>query len=104
NRHRFKLNGEQGKVFYFPTCFVNFNSPEIGQAAIRVFDRNGLSVACDYQQCCGMPALDGGDVAKAQELARANIAQLLPYVREGYKVLVTNPTCSMMMRKEYPEL
>jgi glycerol-3-phosphate dehydrogenase subunit C len=105
-RHRaeLKLDGAQGKVFYFPTCFVNFNNPEIGQAAVRVFARNGLTVACDYRQCCGMPALDGGDVEGAQKLARANIAQLLPYVREGYTVLATNPTCSMMMRKEYPEL
>ena len=99
-RHRagLKLDGPQGKVFYFPTCFVNYNNPEIGKAAVRVFARNGLTVACDYRQCCGMPALDGGDVPGAQKLARANIAQLLPYVREGYTVLVTNPTCSMMMR------
>jgi glycerol-3-phosphate dehydrogenase subunit C len=105
-RHRgeLKLDGDNGKVFYFPTCFVNYNNPAIGQAAVRVFARNGLNVACDYRQCCGMPALDGGDVPAAQRLARANIALLLPYVRSGHKVLVTNPTCSMMMRKEYPEL
>jgi Fe-S oxidoreductase len=105
-RHKrgFRLDGSQGKVFYFPTCFVNYNNPEIGKAAIRVFERNRLTVECDYRQCCGMPALDGGDVAGAQKAARANIAQLLPWVRQGYTVLATNPTCSMMMRKEYPEL
>ncbi|HKJ00260.1 MAG TPA: anaerobic glycerol-3-phosphate dehydrogenase subunit C [bacterium] len=104
NKGKLKLDGDKGKVFYFPTCFVNYNNPEIGKAAVRVFARNGLTVACDYKQCCGMPALDGGDVATAQRMARANIEQLMPYVREGYSVLVTNPTCSMMMRKEYPEL
>ncbi len=104
NRHAFELSGDNGKVFYFPTCFVNYNNPDIGKAAIKVFARNGLTVASDYRQCCGMPALDGGDVQGAQRLARANVAQLLHYVREGYKVLVTNPTCSMMMRKEYPGL
>jgi Fe-S oxidoreductase len=103
-RKELKLDGDNGKVFYFPTCFVNFNNPEIGQAAVRVFARNGLTVESDYRQCCGMPALDGGDVAAAQRAARANIAQLLPYVRQGYRVLVTNPTCSLMMRKEYPGL
>jgi Fe-S oxidoreductase len=51
-----------------------------------------------------MPALDGGDVAFAQTLARANIASLLPLVRQGYRVAAINPTCSLMMRKEYPDL
>ncbi len=104
NRGQYALDGSNGKVFYFPTCFVNYNNPEIGKAAISVFSRNGLTVACDYKQCCGMPALDGGNVEEAQRKAQANIEQLLPYVREGYKILPTNPTCSMMMRKEYPEL
>jgi Fe-S oxidoreductase len=43
-------------------------------------------------------------VAAAQRQARANIDLLMPYVREGYAILVNNPTCSMMMRKEYPAL
>ena len=102
--HGHKLDGEAGKVFLFQTCFVNFNNPDIGKAAIDVFARNDLKVICDYRRCCGMPALDGGDLPRAQQMARANIAQLLPYVKEGYTVLAINPTCSMMMRKEYPEL
>ena len=100
-RSKLKLDGANGKVFYFPTCFVNYNAPEVGQAAVEVLTRNGVTLECGYEQCCGMPALDGGDVARAQRLARANIAQLKPWVERGYAVLVTNPTCSMMMRKEY---
>ncbi|MBI3992701.1 MAG: 4Fe-4S dicluster domain-containing protein [Candidatus Lambdaproteobacteria bacterium] len=99
-----KLDGDNGKVFLFTTCFVNFNNPDVGKAAIAVFEKNNLTVKCDYKQCCGMPALDGGDVATAQKLARANVAQLMPYVREGYTILAVNPTCSMMLRKEYPAL
>ncbi len=101
NRGRFDLNGGNGKVFYFPTCFVNYNNPDVGKAAVEVLSHNKVTTECGYEQCCGMPALDGGDVATAQKLARGNIARLLPWVRQGYKVLATNPTCSMMMRKEY---
>ncbi|MCH8843211.1 MAG: anaerobic glycerol-3-phosphate dehydrogenase subunit C [SAR324 cluster bacterium] len=104
NRARYGLNGDNGKVFFFPTCFVNYNNPEVGKAAIEVFSRNDLTVHCDYRQCCGMPALDGGDVEQASKLARRNVQQMLPYVRKGYRVLAVNPTCSMMMRKEYPKL
>ena len=104
NEKRLNLNGDNGKVFYFPTCFGNYNAPDIGKAAMEVFAKNGLTVVSDYQQCCGMPALDGGDVAKAQRMAQENIAHLLPWVEKGYTVLALNPTCSMMMRHEYPKL
>jgi glycerol-3-phosphate dehydrogenase subunit C len=103
-RSKLKLNGPNGKALYYPTCFVNYNAPEVGQAAVTVLTRNQVTLECSYEQCCGMPALDGGDVATAQKLARKNIAQLKPWVDKGYTVLVTNPTCSMMMRKEYPGL
>ncbi len=101
---RLELNGDNGKVLYYPTCFVNYNAPEVGRAAVEVLVRNRVTVECGYGQCCGMPALDGGDIATAQKLARATVADLLPWVEQGYTVLVTNPTCSMMMRKEYPGL
>jgi len=104
HRDALNLSGGNGKVVYYPTCFVNYNEPEIGKAAMNVFAKNDLTVTCEYEQCCGMPVLDGGDVEAAQRQARANIALLLPYVREGHTILVNNPTCSMMMRKEYPEL
>ena len=61
-------------------------------------------MASPAQNCCGMPALDGGDVAFAQKLARANVASMLPLVRQGYRIAAINPTCSLMMRAEYPEL
>ena len=37
-------------------------------------------------------------------MARANVDALLPHVRAGKKILIADPTCSYMMRKEYPEL
>ena len=98
------VNGDNGKVLYYPTCFVNYNSPEIGEAAVAVFSKNGLAVSCEYDTCCGMPALDSGDIATAQKQARANVEKLLPFARSDHAVLVNNPTCSMMMRKEYPKL
>ena len=101
---RIPAEGENGKVFLFPTCFVNYNNPDVGRAAVEVLTRNQVGVSCDYRNCCGMPALDGGDVTKAQAMARANIAQMMPYVLDGHRILAINPTCSMMLRKEYPKL
>ena len=92
------------KVVLFATCFVNYYNPAPGKAAVDVLERNRCAVACAKPNCCGMPALDGGDVEFARKQARANVAELLPLVRDGYKVAAINPTCSLTMRQEYPEL
>jgi glycerol-3-phosphate dehydrogenase subunit C len=92
------------KVALFPTCFVNYYNPGPGKAAVEVLSRNGCDVKCPQQNCCGMPALDGGDIRFAQEQARANVASMLPLVREGYQIAAINPTCSLMMRLEYPSI
>ncbi len=98
--------GEAGthKVLLFSTCFVNWNNPRIGQAAVRVLRHNDCRVACPTLGCCGMPSLDGGDVDAARRAARANVTALAPWVADGYTIAVVNPTCSLMMRQEYPEL
>ncbi len=92
------------KVVLFATCFVTYNNPGIGRAALEVLRHNRCRVACPQVSCCGMPALDAGDVALAQAKARCNVRSLLPWVRQGYRIAVVNPTCSLMMREEYPLL
>jgi Fe-S oxidoreductase len=92
------------KVLLYATCFVNWNKPAIGQAAFRVLRHNECKVASPHIGCCGMPALDGGDITAATTAARANVTALAPWVDEGYTVAVINPTCSLMLREEYPEL
>ena len=92
------------KVLLYSTCYVNWNKPGIGQAAFRVLRHNECQVAAPAIGCCGMPALDGGDIDAARTSARANVEALLPYVNDGYTIAVINPTCSLMLREEYPEL
>ena len=51
-----------------------------------------------------MPKLDGGDLEGARRLARKNVETLLPAVREGRKILSSGPSCTLVLRTEYPEL
>jgi glycerol-3-phosphate dehydrogenase subunit C len=51
-----------------------------------------------------MPFLDGGAVDDAKALIRANVASLAPAVREGRTIVVPGPTCSYMLKQEYPWL
>ncbi len=94
----------RAEVVLFHTCFVNCNNPEVGKAAVEVLEHCGLRVLSPEQGCCGMPALDGGDVEAAKQRARQNVALLGRFVDAGLPVLAINPTCSYTLKKEYPDL
>jgi Fe-S oxidoreductase len=51
-----------------------------------------------------MPYLDAGDIDGATRNARKNIAALLPVIEAGGDVVVPQPTCSYVLKKEYPDL
>lgn len=94
-----------GEAVLFPTCYVEHNEPEIGRDTIKVLERNGVAVTCEKGlTCCGMPAWEAGDLEGLQERAVTNLDRLEPHVEAGKGVLAINPTCSMMLRREYPEL
>lgn len=96
--------GGETPVALFATCFVNYNDPKIGKAAVEVLERAGCAVDCPEQVCCGMPKLDGGDIEGARKLARQNLETLLPAVRAGAKIVSPGPSCTLMLKTEYPEL
>jgi len=91
-------------VAIFGTCFVNYNDPEIGKAVVEVLEMAGCRVDVPEQVCCGMPKLDGGDLEGARDLARKNLELLMPAVREGKKICSPGPSCTLMLKSEYPEL
>ncbi len=94
-----------GEVVLFQTCFVQHNEPQIGRDTVEVLQRNEVDVRCAKGlQCCGMPAWERGDLAGLRKKAHASLDVLMPYVEAGAKVLAINPTCSMMLRREWPEL
>jgi glycerol-3-phosphate dehydrogenase subunit C len=95
--------GEAGKVVLFATCYGNYNLPSVPRAATVVLEHLGFEVVTVDETCCGMPNLDGGDVPRAVDKIRHNVAQLLPHVREGAKIVVPQPTCGMLVKHEWPE-
>ena len=96
---------DEGEVVLFQTCYVQNNEPGIGKDTVEVLEKNQVETACAKGlNCCGMPAWEHGDLDSMQKLAKKNLETLLPYVNKGAKVLAINPTCSMMLRREYPTL
>ena len=108
--------GQRGEVVLFPTCYGDYNVPQVPRAATLVLEHNGFRV--HYPQgtvdgpaellgavptCCGLPNIDGGDIDGACSKIAHNVALLLPHVRAGRKVIVAGPSCGMMMKKEWAE-
>ncbi len=91
---------EKAALFY--TCTVNYNEPEIGKAAVGVFERNGIECAVPEQQCCGLPFLDVGLMDRAMKKIKSNAASLSQAVRRGYKIVVPSASCSYMLKQDYP--
>ena len=69
-----------------------------------MLEHNGVDVSLPPQKCCGMPYLDGGAVDECRALIRDNVASLAAAVREGREIVSPGPTCSYMLKQEYPWL
>jgi glycerol-3-phosphate dehydrogenase subunit C len=94
-----------GEAVLFQTCYVQNNEPAIGRDTIFVLQKNQVDVRCaSGLACCGMPAWESGNLPELQKRAKRNLDILMPFVEKGAKVLAINPTCSMMLRREYPTL
>lgn len=94
-----------GDVVLFQTCYVQNNEPDIGKDTVEVFQKNQIDIRCTAGlKCCGMPAWESGDLPELRKRAKANLDRLMPFVDRGAKVVAINPTCSMMLRHEYPTL
>jgi len=97
--------GVGGEVVLFQTCYVQANDPQVGMDTIDVFERNQIDIRCEKGlECCGMPAWESGNLELLRRKAHVNLEKLLPHVEAGAKVVAINPTCSMMLRREWPEL
>jgi len=103
-RRKVAPTGTRARVALFATCSVEYNEPATGKAAVAVLEKNGVDVSLPGQRCCGMPYLDGGAVREAKRLIADNVRTLAEAVREGREIVVPGPTCSYMLKQEYPWL
>ncbi|MDP4789025.1 MAG: heterodisulfide reductase-related iron-sulfur binding cluster [Haliea sp.] len=94
-----------GKVALYATCYGNYNSPEIGEDFVKVFQHNGIHIdIVPKEKCCGMPKLELGDLEAVQKLKEANIPVLAKLVDQGYDLVAPIPSCVLMYKQELPLL
>ncbi len=92
-----------GKVAVFVTCYVNYNEPNIGDDLFKVLEHNKVPVvAVQKEACCGMPKLELGDLESVKTLKEKNIPEMAKYVRDGFALMTSVPSCTLMFKQELP--
>jgi FAD/FMN-containing dehydrogenase/Fe-S oxidoreductase len=94
----------RGKVILFHDTFMNYNYPEIGQAAVAVLERAGYEVMLVAKKCCGRPMISKGMLEEARANAIYNVNLLAPYAEQGMPIIGCEPSCILTLRDEYPDL
>ena len=93
------------RVLYFVDVFANYYDQELAEAAVAVLRHAEVNVFVPPQQrSSGMAALVVGDIDHAREHALANLRVLANAVRDGYTVVCSEPTATLMIREEYVKL
>ena len=90
------------KVAIFPSCFVNYNNPNIGDLTQRLLTRLNIESKVIYEGCCGMPQLEGGNIEAVAEKATKMAILAKPLIKDGYKIVSIIPSCSLMLKFEWP--
>ena len=86
----------------YATCAVNYNNPQVGEAAAKVLAHLGVNVTTEYPGCCGMPYLEQGNIAKVAEQAAKVAAALRPLVDAGKDIITLTASCGLMFKFEWP--
>jgi Fe-S oxidoreductase len=92
-----------GKVVVFSTCYINYNEPGIGHDLLAILDHNEISYRLvEKEACCGMPKLELGDFEAVDRLKNVNIPAMAALAREGYAIMSSVPSCTLMFKQELP--
>jgi glycerol-3-phosphate dehydrogenase subunit C len=101
-RPRLKINKRQGRVAVFPTCLVEYQKPDIGHDLVKVYELNGIECSlAEGAGCCGAPFLHSGDLDQFNKIAAKNVKALARAVRKGQDIVVPQPTCGYVLKKDY---
>lgn len=93
------------RVLYFVDVYANWFDVELATAFVNIMRHNGVSVYVHPRQVpSGMSAVSVGAVDTARKYAARNIPLLAEAVRQGYHVVTTEPSATLCLTHEYPNI
>ncbi len=94
--------GNSKKVLYFVDAYANWNDPELAKATVKVLIHNGFEVYIPPEQLIsGMSMISAGLVERARKIATRNVELLAESVRQGYRIVTTEPSAALALQHEY---
>jgi FAD/FMN-containing dehydrogenase/Fe-S oxidoreductase len=96
--------GGPAEIALFNDTWNEYQRPEIGEGAVRLFAAAGARVHLPKVVCCGRPMLSEGLVEEARENARRNLDILIPLIGWGIPLVGLEPSCILTMRDDYRKL
>ena len=92
------------EIALFNDTWNEYQRPEIGVGAVRLFAAAGARVRLPEVVCCGRPMLSEGLVDEARENARRNLDLLTPLLERDVPIVGLEPSCILTMRDDYRKL
>jgi FAD/FMN-containing dehydrogenase/Fe-S oxidoreductase len=88
------------RVAYFVDVFADTFDQEVAESVVAVLKHAGVNVYVPAgQRGSGMPSVVVGDLDRARELLTANLRVLSSAVRDGYTVVCSEPTATLMFQQ-----
>ncbi|HET7271090.1 MAG TPA: FAD-linked oxidase C-terminal domain-containing protein, partial [Rubrobacter sp.] len=92
------------EVALFNDTWNEYQRPEVGEGAVKLFAAAGARVHLPEVVCCGRPMLSEGLVDEARKNARRNLDLLMPLIERGVPLVGLEPSCILTMRDDYRKL
>lgn len=90
------------KVLYFVDVYANWFDPQLAEAFLAVLDHNRIAVRVPAEQAqAGMAMITAGSLTRARRIAARNVSLLADAVRQGYKIVATEPAAVLALTREY---
>lgn len=102
-----KTNGVRNpaaKVVYFSDLYARYNDSGLAKTAVKILEYNQVEVVTPNLHSAAMPAIVYGNFDFARKTIKKNIPVLMEYIRKGYKIVSTEPTAILALKKEWYDL
>jgi len=101
---QYKSNGSHQKVVLFADTYINYHEPRLGKAAIKLLTDCGYDVLLASVGCCQRPRISNGFLKESKAEGTKVAEKLMPYINQGIKVVVCEPSCTSALIDDLPDL
>ncbi|WP_017343022.1 FAD-binding and (Fe-S)-binding domain-containing protein [Halorubrum sp. T3] len=92
------------EVLLFPDVYTTYTNPGAGKAAVRVLEAADCHVRIPDVDGSGRPPHSKGMLDVSRATAKSAVETLAPDVRDGWDVVVVEPSDAVMLQSDYHDL